>query len=163
MFKSRFSRRSFRRSARSAFGGARFVSDSISGVALGMAYRDNVRYLVIGPSNVAGIRRSRGLDVYIAPGGGIVQWALIYVPQGIDWHAVGLHDTTADIPASLYQPEQHVIASGIAAHEETVHAYGRGSRALADGDSVILILRSAMNSDPAPTCGFRVSYQIAFS
>jgi hypothetical protein len=119
--------------------------------------------MVIAPSNVAGIRRCRGFDIYVSPQNGTVAWALIYVPQGIDWHGVGIRDTDPDAPASMYQPEQHVIASGLAGQEETLHTFARGSRSLADGDSVIFVVRSEVEVDPAALVQFRISFKIAFS
>jgi hypothetical protein len=157
MFRRRFQRRSFRPSTAGNF--VRFVSDAVAmrtHVADGAIYRQ----VIIQPSNVADIRRCKNFDLVFTSEAGNAFWALIYVPQGIN---PGATDITliadAQPPISLYSPEQHIIASGVATLANTSHYFAKANRALSDGDQVVLLIRA----EGALVLDWRCSFNIAFA
>jgi hypothetical protein len=67
--------------------------------------------------------------------------ARIYLPEGISPSNANLAKSTADMPTSIYTPEQHIITSGILRDSSLTLACSRRGRSLANGDSIYLLSR----------------------
>lgn len=93
-----------------------------------------------------------------------VAFALVYVPEGQDPSSLTL--SAGGNPASLYEPNQNVIMSGILppSATNTIHYRTRLARNLNSGDTIQIILRSIAAADGAADFGFYVqlNYAIAY-
>lgn len=68
------------------------------------------------------------------------QWALVYVPEGTQPQA--LAQSSRDTVASMYEPNQNVIMSGIIYYEQAQQTYrSRLARNLNSGDKIVLVIR----------------------
>ena len=87
-------------------------------------------------------------------------WALVYVPQGET--AKELFATTGSAEGSLYEPNQYVLASGIADNNAgPIRIHSRMSRKLHSGDFISLIL--AQNATSGSNFRGLVSYSIKYN
>lgn len=89
--------------------------------------------------------------------GGIV-WALVFVPQGTNVQNLSLGDTTA---ASLYEPNQNVIMSGIVSSNQITNAKTRLARNMNAGDAIYLVFQS-YNNAAGYSIGAVLNYAIAY-
>ena len=93
-----------------------------------------------------------------------VAFALVYVPEGQSASSLTL--SAGGNPASLYEPNQNVIMSGIlpSSATNTIHYRTRLARNLNSGDTIQLVLRSIANADAAVEFGFyaQLNYAIAY-
>lgn len=92
-----------------------------------------------------------------------VFWALVYVPQGTNPSSIniGAESTTA----SLYEPNQNVIMTGIWPSNLTTmyKVKTRLARNLNSGDSIALVLRTASELADDTTKSFAISLNYAIS
>lgn len=93
-----------------------------------------------------------------------VFWALVYVPQGTTPNQIQLGSGTAT--ASLYEPNQNVIMSGVipADNQAIYRVRTRLARNLNSGDAIYIIFRAAANPPQAATksLAFALNYAISF-
>jgi hypothetical protein len=71
----------------------------------------------------------------------MVGWNTLYFPEGISTDNAQLNKSTAQLPTSIYTPEQHIITSGILRDSSMTLARSRRGRSLANGDSIWLLAR----------------------
>ena len=83
-----------------------------------------------------------------------VLWALVYVPEGMPIGALSYGQTAAaNVPASLYEPQQFLIASGLyssaavnsGANAGPLRVWSPLARNLNPGDGIFLIWRALEN------------------
>lgn len=109
---------------------------------------------LIAPSNVQGTRKCKNFELSLCgstwtgenvPDGVPISWALVYVPEGTQ--PGDIRQGALGTPASLYEPAQNVIMSGIWPGNLTSNykVKTRLARNLNSGDSVYLILRASIN------------------
>lgn len=106
---------------------------------------------MIAPSNVQGTRKCKNFELSLCGGPWQdtdseltpISWALVYVPEGTQ--PGGIRQGALGTPASLYEPSQNVIMSGIwpANLTSNYKVKTRLARNLNSGDSIFLILRTA--------------------
>lgn len=107
---------------------------------------------LIAPSNVQGTRKCKNFELSLcggpwqdAEGAELtpISWALVYVPEGTQ--AGAIRQGALGTPASLYEPSQNVIMSGIwpANLTSNYKVKTRLARNLNSGDSIYLILHTA--------------------
>lgn len=91
-------------------------------------------------------------------------WALVYVPQGTQPNQISLG--SGGTTASLYEPNQNVIMSGIipADNQAIYRVRTRLARNLNSGDAIYVIFRAAANPSAAATksLAFALNYAISF-
>lgn len=92
-----------------------------------------------------------------------VFWALVYVPEGTEANA--LHLGAGDVTASLYEPNQNVIMSGVWPSNQTANykVKTRLARNLNAGDSIWLVLRTAATVANNVTKPYAISMNYAIS
>lgn len=115
-----------------------------------------------------GMRKVKNFSISISGTSAYVQfaYALVYVPQGTQPTALGLGST--ENAASLYEPNQNVIMSGLINNgigNGVVRNYSRLARNLNSGDQICIILRPLNGHDQASQSLFVVSlnYAICYS
>jgi hypothetical protein len=113
---------------------------------------------VIGSVPVAGLRKARGFRLECACDGHIA-FALIYLPEGIAIANAVLNFSTTAAATSLYQPEQHILCSGISEPGSPVVLSSSQTRALANGDSIYLIARQM---EPGLTTDLSLFWRCSF-
>ena len=93
-----------------------------------------------------------------------VAFALVYVPEGQEASSLTL--SASGTPASLYEPNQNVIMSGILppSATNTIHYRTRLARNLNSGDTIQLVLKGISNTSEAAEFGFyaQLNYAIAY-
>ena len=108
---------------------------------------------LIAPSNVQGTRKCKNFELSLCGGNwtntdadGIpISWALVYVPEGTQ--PGDIRQGALGTPASLYEPAQNVIMSGIWPGNLTSNykVKTRLARNLNSGDSIFLVFRTSIN------------------
>jgi hypothetical protein len=132
-----YRRRSFAR--RRGYGISRYVTDTIA-FDRELPEAATLKTCVIAPTVTAGVRKVRGFRLELTCARPCM-FALIYFPEGIATANAELAKTVADLPTSLYTPEQHIITSGILRDSALTLARSRRGRSLANGDSIWLLAR----------------------
>jgi len=93
-----------------------------------------------------------------------VAFALVYVPEGQEASSLTL--SVSGTPASLYEPNQNVIMSGILppSATNTIHYRTRLARNLNSGDTIQIVLKGIANAAEAADFGFyaQLNYAIAY-
>lgn len=89
--------------------------------------------------------------------GGLV-WALVFVPQGTTVQDLHLGNTAS---ASIYEPNQNVIMSGVACSNQLVNAKTRLARNMNAGDAIYLVFQSYDNNNNY-SVGAVLNYAIAY-
>lgn len=134
----------------------------------------NIAMPLISPSNVQGTRKCKNFELSLSgspwAGGEDVLtdipliWALVYVPEGTEPNGIRLG--ALGNPASCYEPSQNVIMSGIWPGNLTSNykVKTRLARNLNSGDSIYLVLRTAVNEPDGATKTLVVNlnYAIAY-
>lgn len=129
---------------------------------------------LIAPSNVQGTRKCKNFELSLcgSPWGGDesvpsdipISWALVYVPEGTQ--PGELRKGALATPASLYEPSQNVIMSGIWPGNLTSNykVKTRLARNLNSGDSIFLILRASIDqpNGATKTVVVNLNYAIAY-
>ena len=107
---------------------------------------------VVAASNTQGMRKVKHLTISvsnIAPGVDInstAYWALVYVPQGLNPNPLSVGTQTA--PASLYEPNQFVLACGVFdLSAGPTRVSSPVSRNLNSGDTIYLIMANVSSTD----------------
>lgn len=97
----------------------------------------------------------------------VIYWALVYVPEGTS--ASELHVGTNTIPASLYDPNQNVIASGMASSATGITTVKtRLARNLNSNDNIVMILwdtrapATGVVDSTTTVCFVSINFAIAF-
>lgn len=119
---------------------------------------------LIPDTTVQGMRKVKNFTLTICCNTQVpLMYALVYVPQGIDASALNLG--TAEEPASLYEPNQNVIISGVIPVNLSVPIvkYSPLARNLNSGDQVFLCLRSAFNFGDTASIDFYCSLNYAIT
>ncbi|AYA60339.1 hypothetical protein [Bovine serum-associated circular virus] len=107
--------------------------------------------VVVTPSSVQGVRTVGNWTITVPVSSSAataqilsatqIYWALVFVPQGTSANA--LFSTTGDLSGSLYEPNQFVLASGIADPDAgPLRIRSRIMRKLQSNDQISLILGS---------------------
>lgn len=128
---------------------------------------------LIAPSNVQGTRKCKNFELSLCgspwAGEGVpteipVSWALVYVPEGTQ--PGDIRQGALGTPASLYEPSQNVIMSGIWPGNLTSNykVKTRLARNLNSGDSIYLILRTSIDQPDgaSKTVVVNLNYAIAY-
>lgn len=133
---------------------------------------DESAHPMIAKIDSQGLRKAKNFTVCIASSpftkqsGGLdyapIAFALVYVPQGtnVSHMTVGTSDA-----ASLYEPNQNVILSGVYTAGETSYKITSSlARNLNSGDSIYLILKFINQKNPWPSIQLfaQISYAITF-
>jgi hypothetical protein len=132
-----YRRRSFAR--RRSYGISRYVTDTIA-FSREIPEGQTSHVCVIAPTTTAGVRKVRGFRLELTCADPCM-FALIYFPEGIPPLTAELAKSVADMPTSIYTPEQHIITSGILRDSSLTLARSRRGRSLANGDSIYLLAR----------------------
>lgn len=119
-------------------------------------YGDQIHCAIVAPSSAQGIRKVKNFTCRLIsangqaptqadpnPGPTIpLYFALVYVPQGTSVQTLTIG--TPDGPASLYEPNQNVILSGILLGDgqTLITTKSRLARNLNSGDSIELVIRT---------------------
>ena len=116
---------------------------------------------VVGPTTTAGIRKVKNFTINVPHvTGNAALWALIYVPEGLN-PAPQLNIPGAQLAASIYEPNQNIIACGSCLSVGHI-VKSRLARNLGSGDSVILAMKFADALGTAVSYLFSVSYAVKF-
>jgi hypothetical protein len=112
----------------------------------------NVTQEVVPKSGVYGMRKAKNFDITLecSPNNnkhGVI-WALIYIPEGVALTGAELKYATDGKFQSIYEPNQHLIASGIASPQVPIRVFSPLARNLNSGDAIYLVLRSPSSTDP---------------
>lgn len=133
---------------------------------------DESQHVMIAKIDTQGVRKAKNFTIGIASSPfkfqdgqlnyGPIAFALVYVPQGTQASSmtVGTNDS-----ASLYEPNQNVILSGVyTAGETTYKVTSPLARNLNSGDSIVLILKYINQTTPYPSIALfaQISYAITF-
>jgi hypothetical protein len=115
----------------------------------------NMRLVVVPSTPVYGMRRCRNFEINLSlpPGSpDAIAWALIYVPEGIGADQVVLRPfgTQPGDFNSLYEPNQHVITSGVLTAEQPVKSFTPVSRNLNSGDAIWIVMAAAASPKFGP-------------
>ena len=121
-------------------------------------------YIVVPSSTIFGVRKTKNYTMYIdvcshdnAPA--TLCWALVFVPSGQNPGDVNFSGPNV---TAYYEPNQNVIAAGIATNKELVRVKTRLARNLSSGDYIALILCAPPNSQYTADVTFTCNYAIAF-
>lgn len=128
--------------------------------------------VLIADSNVQGVRKCKNFELSLCgaawgntdnPNTPVV-WALVYVPEGTEPTALRFGELNN--PASLYEPSQNVIMSGIwpATQTSNYKVKTRLARNLNSGDSIYLLLRpgAPMEEGADKAVVVNLNYAIAY-
>lgn len=132
-----------------------------------------INMAMITPANIQGVRKCKNFELSLsgsewggegALGGVPILWALVYVPQGTTPSALNLAAQGA--VASIYEPSQNVIISGIWPDnlQANYKVKTRLARNLNSGDAIYLVMRTAVNQPQGVGKSFIVTlnYAIAY-
>jgi hypothetical protein len=169
-------RRGRRNSAR---GGQKFSSETdlhLNQLPQGLpgGGEQTVWHAVVPNSTLYGMRKAKNFDIQIDlldPGdeleNNFVEWALVYVPEGMVPGNIALRfGHNINQFESMYEPNQHLIASGIiSGTEPSVRKFSPLARNLNSGDQIIMVI-SQWNTAVAATAApigvhARVNYAMA--
>jgi hypothetical protein len=103
---------------------------------------------------------SQGVDNTGSP----IVWALIYVPEGINPQNIQINaaDANPEVFSSLFEPNQHVIASGVISPGQDVRLFSPLARNLNSGDCVVLqFLGPSHTTAQSTNIVARVNYAIS--
>lgn len=89
---------------------------------------------------------------------GAIVWALVFVPQGTNVQGLQLGNNTS---ASLYEPNQNVIMSGVVCSNQITNAKTRLARNMNAGDAIYLVFQS-YNNNSDYSIGATLNYAIAY-
>lgn len=103
---------------------------------------------IVSASNNPGIRKVKNFTIQINPTSTVVAqdgtynappdvrllWALVYVPEG-----VATNELSTAIAGSLYEPNQNVIAQGVASPNQINRTFSSLARNLNSGDRIVFI------------------------
>jgi hypothetical protein len=152
-----YRRRTFVR--RRGYGISRYVTDTIA-FNREIPQDASARVCVIAPTTTAGVRKVRGFRLELTCAQPCM-FALIYFPEGIQPTTANLAKSTADLPTSIYTPEQHIITSGILRDSSLTLARSRRGRSLANGDSIWLLARLFEDADQIQLYA-KIPFAVAF-
>lgn len=121
-------------------------------------------YIVVPASTIFGVRKTKNYTLYIDicsqdNDPATLCWALVFVPSGQQPGQINFSDQNI---TAYYEPNQNVIASGIASNKELVRVKTRLARNLSSGDYVALILCAPPFSNYIADITFTCNYAIAF-
>lgn len=106
-------------------------------------YTGSVYQLAIPPVTTQGVRKAKNFRLSIAWNHNVpVCWALVYVPEGNTPQSI-TYGTGQDKVASLYEPNQNVIMSGITQGSGPFVYRTRLARNLNSGDRIYIVWRLA--------------------
>ena len=121
-------------------------------------------YIVVPSSTIFGVRKTKNYTLYIdlcsdgnAPA--TICWALVFVPSG---QQPGDLNFSGPNVTAYYEPNQNVIASGIATNKELTRVKTRLARNLSSGDYIALIICAPPFSHYNANITFTCNYAIAF-
>ena len=112
------------------------------------AYRQGKLQMMLVPaSDNQGMRKAKNFDLSMQSNnmGSTVHFALVYVPEGqkpSDMTLPAINQSSSTQPASIYEPNQNVIISGVLPPSTTapIHFRTRLARNLNSGDAIYLCL-----------------------
>jgi hypothetical protein len=126
------------------------------------------RFSVVPTAAIYGMRKAKNFDIYIMHGAADatdppILWALLYIPEGVSTAGITLNAGDGTVYTSLYEPNQHIIVSGIADQTGITRAFSPLARNLNSGDQVILVLTypPALQARNNTQLNLRVNYSIS--
>jgi hypothetical protein len=133
----------------------------------------NTKAVMIAATNVQGMRKCKHFSLTVfastnstAAADRPIFWALVYVPEGMTPNDLNLAGDPPATPMSIYEPNQYMIASGIAYRYQASVVRTVTGRNLNSGDSVYLITQipSSDVSDVQPSflIAARLNFAIAY-
>lgn len=129
-----------------------------------------VAIIVTPASSVGGTRKCKNFTLSIVSSSvSPMFFALVYNPEGTDPSMINAGTTAGDIPyilsaASLYEPNQNVIMSGLlGGPNSTVERFrSRLARNLNSGDRIVLLLRTIEAAQNNVQISVALNYAIAY-
>lgn len=119
---------------------------------------------IVNQANALGMRKAKNFNISLVNLWTIpLQFALVYVPQGTGFNQ--LQTGTIENAASIYEPNQSVILSGLALPGVITNKSTRLARNLNSGDQIYLIFRPIyQNGDNSMPGGISatINYSITF-
>jgi hypothetical protein len=106
----------------------------------------NGKVVVVPETGTYGQRKAHNftVNIQVAPTSPFAYaWALVYVPEGIEDASIKIRPFKDAVPTgfnSIYEPNQHVIASGLLTGTNPVKSFTPSTRSLNSGDAIFLIL-----------------------
>lgn len=121
-------------------------------------------YIVVPASTIFGVRKTKNYTLYIDlstqdNAAATLCWALVFVPSGQQPGQINFSDQNI---TAYYEPNQNVIAAGIATNKELVRVKTRLARNLSSGDYVSLVICAPPAAQYTGALTFTCNYAIAF-
>lgn len=119
--------------------------------------------VMVDATAVKGVRKVKNFRITIATDIGVpCAWAVVYVPEGLSPSVMSIG--TANMPASLYEPNQNVIMSGIlSAQPGNAQVYStRLARILNSGDKIVFLFKPVTDPGQGHSIVVNLNYAIAY-
>lgn len=129
---------------------------------------DTQSHVIVTPAGPAGgVRKCKNftLNLYTATP---AYWALIFMPQGVtpadlDWALPAAMEDNVQPAATLFEPNQNVIMSGITDNSSQVQRYKtRLARNLNQGDHIVFIFKPISTVAQDEAVALSINYAIAY-
>jgi hypothetical protein len=105
-----------------------------------------LRLPIVPNAGIYGMRKAKNFDIQIdlltsiAKAQTSLVWALLYLPEGVSKDQSINIGNDPETYTSLYEPNQHVIASGLVADGIPTRVFSPLARNLNSGDSILMVL-----------------------
>jgi hypothetical protein len=168
-----FMPRRFRRYARSArtVKPVHYANKTVAGQAQAVfPTHGTVAQVVVASTTAQGVRKVKNptLRLVMAPPdpATFVLWALIYGPQGFPDTSLKLMvGAQGEVPASIFEPNQNVIMSGLlnaTGPQEPVTYRSRLARNLESGDAIYLLVLNPHDAQVNISIAYSLNYAICY-